>query len=85
MMAESPCLSRERDAGSAELDVPWTKSSYCSSGACVQVASQGTKVLLRDSKDPAACPLQFTIEEWQAFVAGVKDGEFDLIGNSDTA
>jgi Domain of unknown function (DUF397) len=36
-------------------------------------------VLVRDSKDPAGPVLAFTTAEWEAFVSGVKDGEFDDI------
>lgn len=34
--------------------------------------------LVRDSKDPDGPTLAFTAAEWAAFIAGVKDGEFDL-------
>jgi hypothetical protein len=34
--------------------------------------------LMRDTKDPDGPVLAFTAAEWEAFVAGVKDGEFDL-------
>jgi hypothetical protein len=53
-------------------------SSFCSLGDCVEVgrASSG-EVLVRDSKDRAREPLAFTVDEWAAFVAGVKNGEFD--------
>jgi hypothetical protein len=34
--------------------------------------------LMRDSDDPDGPVLAFTAAEWEAFVAGVKDGEFDL-------
>jgi hypothetical protein len=53
------------------------KSSFCGSSACVEVARDGDGVLVRDSKDPAAAPLRFTADEWAAFVAGVRAGEFD--------
>ncbi|MEV6149784.1 DUF397 domain-containing protein [Nonomuraea sp. NPDC052129] len=33
--------------------------------------------LMRDSKDPDGPVLSFTPDEWRAFTAGVKDGEFD--------
>jgi len=32
---------------------------------------------MRDSKDPDGPKLVFTPAEWAAFVAGVRDGEFD--------
>jgi DNA-binding CsgD family transcriptional regulator len=35
-------------------------------------------VLIRDSKDPEAPIVRFTAEEWDAFMAAVKHGEFDL-------
>lgn len=35
--------------------------------------------LLRDSKDPNGPKLAFATVEWDAFIAGVRDGEFDSI------
>ena len=35
-------------------------------------------ITMRDAKDPNSPTLVFTPAEWDAFVAGVKDGEFDL-------
>jgi hypothetical protein len=45
---------------------------------CVQVAIKPQGVALRDSKDPGRKTLFFNQREWEAFVQGVKDGEFDL-------
>jgi hypothetical protein len=56
-----------------------TKSSY-SNGASACVEAEGTEggVLVRDTKLGEASPvLSFTDAEWNAFVAGVRDGEFD--------
>ena len=54
-------------------------SSFCSYGNCVEVGrSDDGAVLVRDTKDRAQHALAFTDEEWAAFVAGVKAGEFDL-------
>lgn len=33
---------------------------------------------VRDSKDPDGAALAFTPDEWEAFTAGVRGGEFDL-------
>lgn len=35
-------------------------------------------ITLRDPRDPDGPTLVFTPAEWEAFVAGVRDGEFDL-------
>ena len=45
---------------------------------CVEVGFRAEEVLMRDSRDPAGLVLRFSIEEWNAFVAGVKNGDFDL-------
>jgi hypothetical protein len=38
-------------------------------------------VVMRDAKNPEGPILYFTEAEWDAFVLGVKDGEFDLDEN----
>jgi Domain of unknown function (DUF397) len=54
-------------------------SSYCNFGNCVEVGrTPDGLVLVRDTKDDARAALSFTDEEWAAFVAGVKAGEFDF-------
>jgi hypothetical protein len=63
------------------IDHHWRKSSYSGNGGgnCVEVASlAGGMVAVRDSKDPDGPKLVFTPAEWEAFTAGVRDGEFDL-------
>jgi hypothetical protein len=60
----------------------WVKSSLSfSTGACVEVAdlSDG-KVGVRHSKDPSGPVLRFTSAEWQAFLGGARQGEFDGFG-----
>jgi hypothetical protein len=65
-----------------ELSVAkWRKSSYsngCGGNNCVEVAELTSAVAVRDSKDRHGPVLIFTPAEWTAFVAGVRDGEFDL-------
>jgi hypothetical protein len=59
----------------------WRKSTRSGSngGNCVEVADNLTEVVaVRDSKDKTGPVLTFTRDEWAAFVAGAKDGEFDL-------
>ena len=54
-------------------------SSFCSMGNCVEVGRTADGVVLvRDTKDRAQQALAFTDDEWAAFVAGVKAGEFDF-------
>jgi Domain of unknown function (DUF397) len=36
-------------------------------------------VVLRDAADPDGDALYYTPDEWQAFILGVKDGEFDTM------
>ncbi|MEJ3742909.1 DUF397 domain-containing protein [Actinomycetes bacterium KLBMP 9797] len=54
----------------------WLRSTYCTENACVEVAFDG--VVVRDSKNPDGPALRFTYSEWAAFLAGVRDGQFDL-------
>jgi hypothetical protein len=58
--------------------VNWRKSSRCASNTCVEVAQVESGVMVRDSKNPDRAPLQFTREEWSAFVEGVNLGEFSF-------
>jgi hypothetical protein len=53
-------------------------SSYCHVGGCVAVAllSDGS-IAVRDDKVDGGPVLSFSAEEWGAFVAGVKNSEFD--------
>ncbi len=45
---------------------------------CVEVAKNSGGVQVRDSKNPSGSILSFNKEEWNAFLAGVKNGEFDI-------
>ncbi|WP_432092520.1 DUF397 domain-containing protein [Streptomyces sp. bgisy100] len=56
----------------------WFKSSYSNQNAnCVEVLIEAEAVRTRDTKDRSGPALTFSTGEWQAFVAGVADGEFD--------
>ncbi len=59
----------------------WRKSSHSNGNGgnnCVEVATLGTTIAVRDSKDPNGPALLFTPDEWNAFLCGAKDGEFDI-------
>ncbi|WP_068059455.1 DUF397 domain-containing protein [Nocardia xishanensis] len=57
----------------------WFKASYSQSGGdCVEAAHlDDGSVAIRDSKNPTGPALVYTPREWDAFLAGVRDGEFD--------
>jgi len=55
------------------------KSTFCGNDGCVEVRRlPDGGVALRDSKDVRKPAHEFTTPEWVAFVAGVRNGEFDL-------
>jgi hypothetical protein len=64
----------------------WRKSTHSGgNGSCVEVATlqggqdgPGHVIVVRDSKNRGGPVLAFTPDEWNAFTAGVRDGEFDL-------
>jgi hypothetical protein len=56
----------------------WRTSTLCDLNGCVEVAILGDRVAIRDAKDRAGPVLQFTADEWEAFLGGVRGGEFDL-------
>ncbi|WP_045742534.1 DUF397 domain-containing protein [Actinoplanes rectilineatus] len=57
----------------------WLASTQGGSAANrVEVAFVDEAIAVRDSRNPAGPALIFTAAEWDAFVGGAKDGEFDL-------
>jgi hypothetical protein len=56
----------------------WRKSSRSGTNGCVEVAFVDGQVAVRDSNDRRGPVLLFTSHEWTAFLAGVRDGEFEL-------
>jgi hypothetical protein len=60
-----------------EFDV--SRAQWLGSGR-IQVAFVDNLIGMRDGQQPDGPVLVFTEEEWDAFVAGAKDGEFDLPG-----
>lgn len=65
-------------------DRNWVRSSFCAADKpqCVEVLSSGDMFHVRDSKHGEdGVQLRFTREEWTAFLAAVKAGEFDVAGD----
>jgi hypothetical protein len=58
---------------------PWRKSSYSTAhGNCVEVAPLGDgRIAVRNSKSPDEKVVFFTRAEMDAWIKGVKAGEFD--------
>jgi hypothetical protein len=56
----------------------WRKSTHSGGQGCLETRLDDGRIQVRDSKDPAGAVRSFTYAEWDAFVAGAKDGEFDL-------
>ncbi|MGQ0576959.1 MAG: DUF397 domain-containing protein [Pseudonocardia sp.] len=60
-------------------DARFHRSSFCDQWNCVAVAAlPSAEIAVRDTKDdrPDAPVLRFSATEWEAFVAGVRAGEF---------
>jgi hypothetical protein len=63
------------------VDVPFRKSSFSIPviyPGCVEVGVRDGLIRVRDTKDRDGGELTFNANEWDAFVRGVKAGEFDL-------
>jgi Domain of unknown function (DUF397) len=64
---------------SESADDRWRKSKASAAhGDCVEVAFADDTVRVRHSQDPSGPVLSFSYREWKAFLAGAREGEFDL-------
>jgi len=65
-----------------KYDHDFKKSSFSQHGwgkvYCVEVKRTQASIEVRDSKHPDQVTLGFTHEEWDAFLKGVKNREFDI-------
>jgi Domain of unknown function (DUF397) len=56
----------------------WRRSTKSNYGSCVEVAFDDGAVHVRNSRDPHGAALALTPREWEAFLAGAGEHEFDL-------
>lgn len=59
------------------VEVAWRRSTKCDTGTCVEVAEADDLIHVRNSEWPDQ-GVVFTRPEWDAFIWGAKEGEFDL-------
>ena len=59
-------------------DMEWRKSSFSANHNCVEFRRVEGGVEVRNSKRPDEATIRYTASEWRAFIAGVKNGEFDI-------
>lgn len=61
-----------------ESEVPvWRRATRCGAISCVEVAMREDHVLVRDGKHPSEGIQRYSLDEWAAFLDGVRHGEFD--------
>ena len=64
----------------SEFEPTWRKSSFSNGGGCVEAAQlSGGLIGVRDSKNPDAGHQVYNAVEWRAFLAGVRNNEFDYL------
>ena len=68
----------DNEAGNDLLD--WRKARRSmGNGACVEVASAGMGVFVRDSKNLNAAALEYPDAAWRSFLLSAKLGNFDAL------
>jgi hypothetical protein len=80
--SETPSIDIGAPVAGSAAQLAWRKSRRSNaSGNCVEVARlpQGAGVAIRNSRNPEGPALVFTRDEIAAFVAGVREGDFDDI------
>jgi hypothetical protein len=56
----------------------WRTSARSGGNGCVEVGLVDGQIAVRDSKDRRGPVLLFTAHEWEAFLGGARDGEFEI-------
>ena len=62
--------------GTQAMKPGWRRSSYCGSGACVEVADDAAAVYVRDGKVADGPVLEFTHEAWRDLIRGIRNDDF---------
>jgi len=58
----------------------WRKARRSmTNGDCVEVAPTGSRILVRDSKNPNGATLGYPMATWRSFTSGAKQGDFDAL------
>lgn len=57
------------------VEVEFIESSFCANSGCVKVAIEPDLIRVRDTNGVI---VSYDADEWRAFIAGVKNNEFDL-------
>jgi Domain of unknown function (DUF397) len=72
----------ENSPKNLDSGLKWVKSSLSfANGNCVEVASlPDGQIGVRNSRDAEGSVLRFTSDEWDAFIGGAHNGEFDHFG-----
>jgi hypothetical protein len=63
----------------APLGTTWRVAKKCDIVNCVQVARLNEMIVIGDTKNPDGPVLLYTQDEWEAFINGVRHGDFDDI------
>lgn len=58
-------------------DTPWRTAAKSGGGNCIQVSRRNDVIMIADSKYPSGPVLSYTLQEFDAFLDGAKNGEFD--------
>jgi len=57
----------------------WKRGQRCEASQCAEVQDTGKGVEIRSSLRPGV-KVEMTYEEWHAFLASAKAGDFDFVG-----
>jgi hypothetical protein len=56
----------------------WRKATRSGVNGCVEVGLVDDQIVVRDSKARQGPVLMFTAHEWEVFLGGARNGEFEL-------